>query len=45
MVLRRSKQTADEDYHITPRGVNSQMQLTHLIHNDLHPLNTCPTLE
>lgn len=29
MVLRRSKQTADEDYQITPRGVSSHIQLTH----------------
>lgn len=43
-VLRKSKQTAAEDYHITPRGVNPQMQLTHWI-NDLHPLNMCPTSE
>lgn len=45
MVLRWLKQTAEENYHISWRGVNPQMQLTHWIHDDLYPLNTHPTLE
>lgn len=45
MVLRWLKQTADENCHISCRGVNPQMQLTPWIHKDLHPLNTHPALE
>lgn len=45
MILRWLKQTADEDYHITPSGVKPQKQLTHSIDNDLHLWNTGPTLE
>lgn len=45
MVLRWLKLTADEDYHVTPRGVSLQMEVTHWIHNNSHPLNICPTLE
>lgn len=42
MVLIWLKHTADENYHITPKGGNPQMQLTHWIH-DVHSLNAYTT--